>query len=263
MPEPAAATLAAAVEALVHAQAVAMPAPRGLSYLGLEHRSGTGLHLLDALSAHGIFRKYERVLDVGTGLGASARWLAARLGCHVLGTATDADEAVAGTQLTRRAGLAALLRLVPAAPEALPVRDQHFTHVWMIETLPRFRDPAAALAEAHRALRPGGTFALQDLVRGTRAHGPRLPGWRLATAGERVTALRAAGFVEIVVRDRTGEAAERSPRVAAARAELARRLTADPRRNAVVEGLVAERATLARALVDGTLRVVQIVGRRV
>jgi len=262
MSEPPTARLAAAVEAFVRAQAVAMPPPRGLPYLGLEHPSGTGMHLLDALSAHGIFRKYERVLDVGAGLGASARWIAARLGCEVLGTTSDLDEASAGAHLTRRAGLTRQVRLVPAAADALPVRDHHFTHVWIIETLPRFRDPGAALAEAHRVLRPGGTFALQDLVRAERVHAPRLPGWRTVTAGERVATLRAAGFVEIVVRDRTGEAVERSPRLAAARAELARRLAQETRRDAAFGRLVDERETLAGAVADGSLRVVQIVGKR-
>ncbi|HZP41249.1 MAG TPA: class I SAM-dependent methyltransferase [Candidatus Binatia bacterium] len=262
MSEAPVAKLAAAVEALVRGQAVAMPPPRGLPYLGLEHASGTGFHLLDALTAHGIFRKYERVLDVGTGLGASARWLAARLGCEVLGTAADAAEAAAAAELTRRAGLAGQVRLLPAAPHALPVRERHFTHVWMIETLPRCRDPAAVLAETLRALRPGGTFALQDLVRAERAEPPPLPGWRPATTGERVSALRKAGFVEIVVHDRTSEAAERSPRVVAVRAELARRLDREAKRDPRLARLVADRAALARAVADGALRVVQIVGRR-
>src|SRR5581483_11146226 len=130
--------------------------------------------------------------------------------------------------------LAGQVRLLPAAPHALPVRERHFTHVWMIETLPRCRDPAAVLAETLRALRPGGTFALQDLV-----------------PGERVSALRKAGFVEIVVHDRTSEAAERSPRVVAVRAELARRLDREAKRDPRLARLVADRAALARAVADG------------
>src|SRR5581483_5764713 len=106
--------------------------------------------------------------------------------------------------------LAGQVRLLPAAPHALPVPERHFTHVWMIETLPRCRDPAAVLAETLRALRPGGTFALQDLVRAERAEPPPLPGWRPATTGERAPEGR-------VRRDRRARPHERSRRALAAR----------------------------------------------
>src|SRR5439155_489402 len=122
MPEAPVARLAAAIETLVRAHKAAAPAPRGLQYLGLEHASGTGFHLLDALAARGIFRKYELVLDLGAGLGGTSRWLAARLGCEVVGTAASRAEADAGEALTRRAGLSPQVRLVPADPAALPFR---------------------------------------------------------------------------------------------------------------------------------------------
>jgi len=69
--------LLAAIQEVVRARA--LPAPRGLPYLGLEHASGTNLNLLHALSTRGIFRKYELVLDVEAGLGGTSRWLAQRL----------------------------------------------------------------------------------------------------------------------------------------------------------------------------------------
>src|SRR5712692_7984336 len=107
MPEAPVARLAAAIETLVRAHKAATPAPRGLQYLGLERASGTGFHLLDALAARGIFRKYELVLDIGAGLGAASRWLAARLGCEVVGTTASAVEAAAARRLTRAARLSA------------------------------------------------------------------------------------------------------------------------------------------------------------
>ena len=69
--------LLAAIQDVVRARA--LPAPRGLPYLGLEHASGTNLDLLYTLSTRGIFRKYELVLDVEAGLGGTSRWLAQRL----------------------------------------------------------------------------------------------------------------------------------------------------------------------------------------
>ena len=258
MPEAPVARLATAIETLVRAHRAAAPPPRGLPYLGLEHASGTGVHLLDGLAARGIFRKYEFVLDLGAGLGGTARWLAARLGCEVVGSAASHAEAEAGESLTRRAGLSAQVRLVPADAAALPFRAAHFTHVWILETLPRLPDPLAALREAHRVLRPGGTVAIQDLVQPARARGTDVPGWALATAAERAAALEHLGFIQLALSDRTAEASERSAQVLAARDRLLARLRHDPR----CRELVREREALTRALGEGALRVVQIVARR-
>jgi len=228
MPEAPVARLAAAIETLVRAHKAATPAPRGLQYLGLERASGTGFHLLDALAARGIFRKYELVLD---------------LGCEVVGTAASRAEADAGEALTRRAGLSPQVRLVPADPAALPFRAAHFTHVWILEALPRLPDPTAALREAHRVLRRGGTVAIQDLVCPDAVRAAAIPGWTPATAAERMAALERFGFVEVALRDRTAEAPERSAQVVAARDRLLARLRRDPR----CAQLVREREALAGA----------------
>ncbi len=249
--------LAALVHELARARAAASPAPRALPFLGLEHASGTGFHLLDALSTRGIFRKYELVLDLGAGLGGTSRWLAMRLGCEVVGTTATPAEAVAGSMLTRRARLATQVRLVPAVPGALPFRSGRFTHAWILETLPRVPGPVAALAEAFRLVRGGGTLAVQDLVVADGAT-PAIPGWRPVSLAERVAQLEGAGFVEIEVRDRTSEATERSAHVLAARAELARRARTD---QALAE-IVADREALAAAVASGALGVVQMLARR-
>jgi len=250
--------LAVLIEELVRIRRSSAPPPRGLPYLGLEHASGTAFHLLDALAARGIFRKYELVLDLGAGLGATSRWLAARLGCEVIGTADDVAEAIAGNGLTRRAGLAARVRVVPAEPAALPVRSASFTHVWAVETLARMPGAEAVLREAHRALRRGGTLALQELAPSNRAPAPAIPGYRPASIEQRVAGLRGAGFVEIEVRDRTNEVGEPSAQLLAARAQLLRRLRADP----ALAPLADERDAIATALATGALRVVQVVARR-
>jgi SAM-dependent methyltransferase len=253
MPDIPAARLAAVIQELVRAHAASAPPPRALPYLGLEQRSGTGFHLLDALAARGIFRKYEHVLDLGAGLGGTSRWLAARLGCEVVGTASSAAEAAAGSELTRRARLGAQVRLVPAAEDALPFRAGCFTHVWLLEVLPRLARPTASLAEAMRVLRRGGTIAVQELVA---VRNTVVPGWRFAH--DPTEALREAGFVDLEARDRTPDVEERSSQVVAARARLHSRL----RGEASLAGLLEEREALARALADGTLRVVQVLGRR-
>ena len=247
--------LLAAIQDVVRARA--LPAPRGLPYLGLEHASGTSRDLLHTLSTRGIFRKYELVLDVEAGLGGTSRWLAQRLGCEVIGTASTPREAAAATDLARRARLAGHARCVAAQTDALPFRPSRFTHVWIIETLPRLADPGRALVEAARVLRHRGLLAIQDLVLRDERARVDVPGWSFATAEARVAALRHLPFVDVEIHDRSAEAHERSAAVLAARERLLALLTRSDAR------LAAERIAIAAALASGTLRVVQLHARRI
>lgn len=246
------ARLTAAIREVVDARA--MPAPRGLPYLGLEHPSGTSLDLLHTLSTRGIFRKYELVLNLEAGLGGAAGWLVQRLGCEVVGTATAA-EAAAAMDLVRRARLGGAVRFVAAASPALPFAAGRFTHVWIVDSLPRLPEPERALAEAARVLRHGGILAVQDLVRGPGGAPPDLAGWTFATAEARAAALADAGFVDVHVTDRSAEAGEHAAAVLAARERLLALLD----RHA--PALAAERRALAAALATGALRVAHLVAR--
>jgi sarcosine/dimethylglycine N-methyltransferase len=251
------ARLAAAIQEVVRTHAASAPPPRALPYLGLERASGTPTRLLDALSARGIFRKYELVLDLGAGLGGTARWLASRLGCDVVGTTASLAEAVAGTELTRRARLSAQVHLLAADETALPVHTGRFTHVWIVEALPRLADADALLAEAFRAVRRGGTVAVQDLVRGD-LEPPALAGFHFARLAERRAALERAGFVDLEAHDRSADAIERAAQLVAARERLHARLADDP----VLARVAAERDALAAGIASGRLRVVQLLARR-
>lgn len=233
------------------------PARRGLPCFGLESTTGTGSHLLDALAAHGIFRKYETVLAVAGGLGATGRWLAGRLGCTAVVTASDTATAITAARLTRLAKLRGRVSHVPAAPGALPFGTARFTHVWAVDVLSDLADAHGALVEAFRVVRPGGHVAVQELVPaageavGSRAGTPFVAAdaWR--------DALVAAGFVDVGVQE-VNDVAEHSAQVTAARQQFAARLGASTE-NAPEAAL---RRRLGDALAAGRLRVAQLVARR-
>lgn len=115
------------------------------------------------------------VLEVGVGTGAQLAHYspAARV------TAIDPDPAGLARAARRRPG--ADLRVATA--EALPFPDEAFDWVVVALALCSVADPAAAVAEARRVLRPGGRLRAVEHVRSphaaiARAQGAVGPAWR-------------------------------------------------------------------------------------
>jgi len=236
------------------------PPPRGMPYLGIDHPSGSALALLEGLCRHGIFRKYEHVLDLGAELGATARWMTEQLGCTAIATAVSTEVARTARRLTRTAGLDDQVEHVAVDPGCLPFRDAGFTHVWIVEPLGRLGNLGDSVAEAYRVVRPGGHLAVQDLM-ATGNGREMLPGWSPIASDDWAALLTDVGFVDIACRDVSANAFETSPRVAAARAQLAAALERSAA-TAAAATMVATRATLSSALAAGDLRVVHVVARR-
>jgi len=143
-----------------------------------------------------------RVLEVGAGTGLNVPHYP--LGVDL--TLTEPDRAMAA-RLRKRAGA---VRVVDAPAEALPFPDDAFDVVVSTLVLCTVDDPAAALAEVRRVLRPGGRLVFIEHVR---ASGRPLSRWqdRLAWPWRTVAAgcrcnqptldlLRAAGLI-VTARD--------------------------------------------------------------
>ncbi len=137
-----------------------VPAPRGAPYFCLDSDAAYDLSVLSTFSERGIFRKYEFALDVGSGLGGRARWLATRFGCRILGVDPRPPVVAAATMLNRRAYMDAQVAFQVGRFERLPLRSRVFTHVWMVD-MPLPARSQETCAEGFRVLRPGGHFAMQ------------------------------------------------------------------------------------------------------
>jgi ubiquinone/menaquinone biosynthesis C-methylase UbiE len=183
------------------------PPPATLPFFGLDLPEGTSARRLESLSAMGIFRQYERVLEVPTRLGGAARWLATRHGCRVVSFGSDPRAARAAGRLTRQAGLEGRVAFAVADLATLPVAKGSFTHAWSPAGLRREGPRSAVFRELWRALRPGGQVGLQELVAvGT---GRLEPQARFPRLQEIVEDLHRAGFerlraVELEVETETG-----------------------------------------------------------
>ena len=166
-------------------------------------------HILDGLAIEGC-----DVLDLGCGPGGAAVALAGDLGAgRVLGIDVDARTLERAAETVAAAGLADRITLKLVEPGPLPVPDGSFDVVFSKDVIAHVTDKDTLYGEILRVLRPGGTFAGSDWMRG--GDGPlskAFNDWweQLGSSGLRfefVTAeasargLGAAGFEEVEVRD--------------------------------------------------------------
>ncbi|MFN3322275.1 MAG: class I SAM-dependent methyltransferase [Bryobacteraceae bacterium] len=107
-----------------------------------------------------------RVLDVGSGLGGSARFLAAQFGCHVTGIDLTPEYCETASALSRRVGLDHLIEFRCASALAMPFEDAAFDLAWTQHVQMNIEDKPALYREIARVLRPGGRFALHDILAG-------------------------------------------------------------------------------------------------
>ena len=119
------------------------------------------VELLDQLDLHPALR----VLDVGSGLGGTARYLARQHDVEVTGVDLTAEYVDIATSLTRRAGLAERVQFRQASAITLPFSDGSFDRVCMLHVGMNIADKAAVFAEIRRVMVTGGRFGVYDLMR--------------------------------------------------------------------------------------------------
>lgn len=106
------------------------------------------------------------VLDVGSGLGGPARTLASEYGCHVRGIDLTDEYCRTASMLSERLGLGHLLQFQQGDALALPFQPASFDVVWTEHVAMNIADKARLYSEMHRVLKPGGTLAIYDILRG-------------------------------------------------------------------------------------------------
>lgn len=142
----------------------------------------------------------DTVLDIGCGPGAFPRAAARRTGATVLAV----DPAPVMLRVARALRRHPRVRYLQGTAEALPVDDGAATVAWSIATVHHWKDVDRGLAEARRALRPGGRFLALERHSPPGATGVASHGWTPAQAEAFADRLRAAGFTDVAVAERAG-----------------------------------------------------------
>jgi MPBQ/MSBQ methyltransferase len=210
--------LAARVLAAVAGTTQDSAEPDWIDMAGVDNLHAGGLpatrYLLSALD----LASTSRLIDVGCGLGGTARCAAAEHGCRVLGVDLSEDFVRAAEILTERCGLDKFATFTATPGDLSPVGDETFDRASLVHVGMNVPDKAALFADVHRVLQAGGRFGLYEQMRvGDGDLIYPLP-WAaderssfVATVDEYVEALLTTGFTIDLVQNRTADVAAGPP----------------------------------------------------
>lgn len=156
-----------------------------------------GLELTERLGDLLDLRPGQHVLDVASGTGASAVFLAEHFGCQVVGTDYSPELVGQARRRARAAGLDHLVRFELGDSERLPFSDGTFDALICECSFCTFPDKRAAAGEFARVLRAGGRVGLSDVTR-TASLPPELSGLlaQIVCLAEALPADRYAALLE-------------------------------------------------------------------
>ena len=150
----------------------------------------------------------DHILDVGSGIGGPARYLARRFGCRVTGIDLTPEFCEVARHLTRLLQMDDTVGFELGNALAMPFADATFDGAYSMNVSMNIADKDAFYREIRRVLKPGGWLMLSEIAKGPGADPDYPTPWArtaetsfLATPEDTRRALEAAGFEIVRARD--------------------------------------------------------------
>ena len=230
---------------------------------------GRGLEATEGLAKLIRASETDHLLDVGSGIGGPARYLARRFGCRVSGIDLTREFCDVAQHLTALLGLEERVTCEQGDALSMPFSDAMFDGAYSMNVSMNIADKCALYRELHRVLKPGARLCLSEIAQGPGSEPDYPTPWArtaassfLATPAETSANLVASGFTVESMRETTEEAlafAARSRAVVEGGGEPPHRAVA------LIHGALAEAAmaNTARALRERRTVPIELVCRKV
>ena len=175
-----------------------------------DHFHGRGLEATEDMANLLQVSETDHVLDVGSGLGGPARYLARRFGCRVSGIDLTAEFCDVARHLTSLPGLRERVSFEQCDALAMPFGDAAFDGAYSMNVSMNIADKRALYREIHRVIKPGAWLSLSEVVQGPGGEQDYPTPWArtasssfLATPAETLANLAASGFTIESLRETT------------------------------------------------------------
>jgi ubiquinone/menaquinone biosynthesis C-methylase UbiE len=176
----------------------------------LDHFHGRGIEATEEMADLLPVSPGDRLLDIGSGIGGPARYMAGRFGCQVTGIDLTEEFCETARRLTACVGMSGQVAFRQASATALPFAAGSFDAAYTQNVSMNIADKGRFHAEAFRVIRGGGHFALSEVTLGAGGDPVYPTPWsgdgatsHLSTEEATLTGLKSAGFQVLSVLDKT------------------------------------------------------------
>ena len=233
-----------------------------------DHFHGRGIEATKEMADSLTIAATDHLLDVGSGIGGPARYMAQRFGCRVTGIDLTDEFCEVARHLTRVLEFKGSVEFEQGTALAMPFTAATFDGAYSMNVSMNIADKSAFYREIRRVLKPGGWLMLSEIAKGPGGHMDYPTPWArgaqasfLATSGDTVRGLEASGFEVVSQR----ETLEQTLAFGARTRELVDRGEKPPHRAVqLIHGGIAAQAmaNTARGIKESRIVPIEILARK-